>query len=258
MSLEVRFGMLELIVSMEAGECLSPEQMRAFLGASDEVAFKGRQRDEVYAWVGQTLKQQRYEGLKRDLRGLVKRYLAKLTGLSRAQIARLIAMYVEGDPVQPKAYGRRRFPQRYTLEDIGLLAAVDEAHETLSGPATRKLLHRAYYDFKDAQYQRLAELSVAQMYRLRKSRAYRQRRVVYQPTRPTPGYLRVDTVHQGDLDGVKGVCHINAVDEVTQWQIMGATAQISEAYLLPVLGAMLAQFPFRVRGFHSDKRERIY
>ena len=29
-----------------------------------------------------------------------------------------------------------------------------------------------------------------------------------------PGYLRVDTVHQGDLDGVKGVYHINAVDEV--------------------------------------------
>jgi transposase InsO family protein len=59
-------------------------------------------------------------------------------------------------------------------------------------------------------------------------------------------------VHQGDLDGVKGVYHINAVDEVTQWLVVGATAQISEAYLLPVLEAMLAQFPFRIRGFHSD------
>ena len=67
-----------------------------------------------------------------------------------------------------------------------------------------------------------------------------------------PGYLRVDTVHQGDLDGIKGVYHINAVDEVTQWQIVGATEQISEAYLLPVLEAMLAQFPFRILGFHSD------
>jgi hypothetical protein len=33
-----------------------------------------------------------------------------------------------------------------------------------------------------------------------------------------PGYLRVDTVHQGDdLDGSQGVFHINAVGEVTQW-----------------------------------------
>jgi transposase InsO family protein len=67
-----------------------------------------------------------------------------------------------------------------------------------------------------------------------------------------PGYLRVDTVHQGDLDGSKGVYHINAVDEVTQWEVVGAVAQISEAYLLPVLIAMLEQFPFRILGFHSD------
>src|SRR5213075_3297161 len=67
-----------------------------------------------------------------------------------------------------------------------------------------------------------------------------------------PGYLRVDTVHQGDRDGVKGVYHINAVDEVTQWQVVGATAQISEAWLMPVLEALLAQFPFHILGFHSD------
>jgi hypothetical protein len=64
--------------------------------------------------------------------------------------------------------------------------------------------------------------------------------------------VRVDTVHQGDLEGAKGVYHINAVDEVTQWQVVGATAQISEAWLLPVLEAMLRQFPFRILGFHCD------
>lgn len=108
---------------------------------------------------------------------------------------------------------------------------------------------------------------MAHLYRLRRSRAYRRKRTVYQPTRPAkvaigerrrpqpdnrPGYLRVDTVHQGDRDGVKGVYHVNAVDEVTQWQVVGATAQISEAWLMPVLEAMLEQFPFRIRGFHSD------
>ena len=252
---------------MQAAERLSLEQIRAFLEASEEVGFQGRNREEMYAWVGDTLLQQRYHELKRRSRGLVRRYVEKMTGLSRAQITRLIAMYLEGDPVQPKAYRRNGFTARYTRDDIVLLAAVDEAHETRSGPATQKLLQRAYYDFKDLQYRQLAELSVAQMYRLRKSATYRKRRVVYQPTKPTqvaigerrrpqpdrrPGYLRVDTVHQGDLDGVKGVYHINAVDEVTQWEIVGATGQISEAYLIPVLEAMLAQFPFRIRGFHSD------
>jgi len=67
-----------------------------------------------------------------------------------------------------------------------------------------------------------------------------------------PGYLRLDTVHQGDHDGVKGIYHINAVDEVTQWEVIAATPQISEYWLIPVLEALLTQFPFKIRGFHSD------
>jgi transposase InsO family protein len=256
-----------LIIKMQAGERLSLEQIRAFLEASDAVEFKGRNREEVYDWVNQMLGQVRYQDLKRSGRGLVRRYIAKMTGLSRAQTTRLLGQYLRGDEVKPKPYRRHRFRQRYTREDIELLAAIDEAHDTLSGPATQKLLQRACYDFGEKQYQRLATLSVAQLYRLRQNRTYRERRIHYQATRPTkvaigerrrpepngrPGYLRVDTVHQGDLDGVKGVYHINAVDEVTQWQVVGATAQISEAFLKPVLEAMLKQFPFRIRGFHSD------
>jgi transposase InsO family protein len=221
-----------LIIKMQVGERLSLEQIRAFVDASDEVAFKARNKGEMYDWVHQTLRDLHFRQLKRSGRGLVRRYLAKMTGLSRAQVTRLLAMYLRGEEVKPKAYRRHGFRKRYTRE-----------------------------------YQRLAQLSVAQLYRLRQSRAYRRRLATYQPTRPTkvaigerrrpepngqPGYLRVDTVHQGDLEGVKGVFHINAVDEVTQWQVVGATAQISEAYLLPVLETMLAQFPFRIRGFHSD------
>jgi transposase InsO family protein len=144
---------------------------------------------------------------------------------------------------------------------------MDEAHGTLSGPATQKLLQRAVYDFGDVRYERLARISVAQLYRLRQSRRYREKRVAYQSTKPTtvaigerrrpepngrPGYLRVDTVHQGDWEGSKGVYHINAVDEITQWQVVGATPLISETYLIPVLEGMLEQFPFQIRGFHSD------
>ena len=252
---------------MQSGERLSLEEIRAFLEASDGVGFKGRHREEVYDWVNQTLRQIRYQDLKRSGRGLVRQYVSKMTGLSRAQSTRVLSLYLKGEEVKPQPYRRHRFRKRYTSEDVELLGAVDEAHGTLSGPATQKILQRAAYDFGEAKYERLSKLSVAQLYRLRQSRQYRQLRVSYQPTRPTPvsigerrrpdpngrpGYLRVDTVHQGDLDGVKGVYHINAVDEVTQWQIVGATEQISEAYLLPVLEAMLAQFPFRILGFHSD------
>ena len=144
---------------------------------------------------------------------------------------------------------------------------MDEAHGVLSGPATQKILQREFHDFGDTRYRRLARISAAHIYNLRRGRIYRQRRITYQPTKPTPvsigerraprpegrpGYLRVDTVHQGDQDGSKGTYHIDAVDEVTQWQVVGATAQISEAWLIPVLEAMLAQFPFRILGFHSD------
>jgi transposase InsO family protein len=252
---------------MEDGENLSPEQIRAFLEGSDEVHFQAQDKQELYGWVNRTLRQQDYGRLKRQAKGLVRRYVAKMTGLSRAQTARLIRTYQQGQEVKPRAYRRRRFPQRYTAADIELLAEVDTAHETLSGPATQKILQREFHDFSDQRFQRLAKLSVAQLYRLRRSRVYRAKRVAYQHTRPTqvaigerrkpdpqgrPGYLRVDTVHQGDLDGVKGLYHINAVDEVTQWQVVGATAQISEAWLEPLLEAMLEQFPFRIRGFHSD------
>lgn len=59
-------------------------------------------------------------------------------------------------------------------------------------------------------------------------------------------------MHQGDQDGIKGVYHINAVDEITQWQVMARVPQISEAFLLPALEQILQQFPFEIRGFHSD------
>jgi transposase InsO family protein len=252
---------------MDDSEKLSLEQIRAFLEASEEVRFQAQGREEVYGWVERTLGQQDYGHLKRAAKGLMRRWVAKITGLSRAQTTRLIGAYREVQAVQPRAYRRRRFPQRYTAADIEVLAEVDTAHETLSGPATQKILYREFHDFGDQRFQRLAELSVAQLYRLRQSRVYRLERVAYQHTKPTqvaigerrkpdpqgrPGYLRLDTVHQGDADGVKGLYHINAVDEVTQWQVVGATAHISEAWLEPLLQAMLEQFPFRIRGFHSD------
>lgn len=252
---------------MEQARPMSLEQIRAFLEASEEIRFEGRNRKEIYCWVKQTLSRQQYQNQGKAQKGLLRSYLAKMTGLSRAQATRLIGQYLAQGSIEEKKYRRRRFPSLYTRRDIELLAEVDEAHETLSGPATQKILHREFHEFGNLEYQRLAQISMAHIYNLRKSVRYRKRRIAYQVTRPTtvsigerrkpdpqgrPGYLRVDTVHQGDRDGQKGVYHINAVDEVTQWQVVGAAEQISEAWLMPVLEAMMEQFPFIIRGFHSD------
>ena len=67
-----------------------------------------------------------------------------------------------------------------------------------------------------------------------------------------PGFIRVDSVHQGDSDKQKGVYHVNLVDEVTQVEIMVAVEKISEYYLVPALVDALDQFPFTILNFHSD------
>jgi hypothetical protein len=111
-----------LIISMEDGEKLSLEQIRAFLEASGELRFQAGKRGELCEWVNQALRQQDYGHLKREGTGRVRRYLAKMTGLSRAQVARLIRCYPPGDALPPRAYRRHRFPQRYTPADIERLA----------------------------------------------------------------------------------------------------------------------------------------
>jgi len=160
-----------------------------------------------------------------------------------------------------------KFATRYTAGDITLLAYVDKAHGNLSGPATQRITEREHGEYGRAAYERLAKISWARIYRFRNSAAYRKSNATYQPTWPTviaigarrkpqpqsmPGFLRIDTVHQGDSSGGKGIYQINAVDEVTQWEIVGAVPQISESWLIPLLETMLVQFPFRIRGFHSD------
>jgi hypothetical protein len=252
---------------MDDTEAKSLEQIRAFLAGSGEVRFAGQRREEVYGWVEKTLVRLQYTSLDKPGKGLVRRYLSRMTGLSRAQVTRLIGLQRRTGRVKAAVYQRTKFATRYTAADVNLLAYVDKAHGNLSGPATRRILDREYSDYGQAAYVRLASISVAHLYRLRNSSAYRKRNTSYQPTRPTPipigerrkpqprgepGFLRIDTVHQGDQQGRKGLYHINAVDEVTQWEIVAATPQISELWLLPVLESILQQFPFVIRGFHSD------
>jgi hypothetical protein len=202
-----------LKISVQQAEKLSLEQIRAFLEASEEVQFEGEKREEIYRWISETLQHHSYGKQDRAGRGLLRRYVTKLTGLSRAQVTRLIGRYLECGEVKAPAYKRHRFTARYTRADSELLAAVDEAHHTLSGPATKRILEREYHDYGKTEYERLAAISVAHLYNLRQQSRYRERRLHYTKTRATsvnigerrrpepggkPGYVRVDTVHQGD------------------------------------------------------------
>ncbi len=243
-------------------------QLEEFLAGTQPVAFSVLStKDECYQWIQATLIQFQYQTLSKTQKGLVCRYLVKMSGYSRQQLTRLIRQYRQTGHLLRGQRTVQGFARRYTDEDIRLLATMDERHDTPSGPAIKKLCERACQLFGETAYAQLASISISHLYNLRKSTGYLKQRRHVEKTRPTrssigerrkpspagqPGFLRIDTVHQGDWDKQKGVYHLNAVDEVTQFQVVCTVEKISEAYLLPALEDLLAAFPFHILGFHSD------
>jgi hypothetical protein len=123
-----------LRISVQQAEKLNGEQIRTFLAAREEVEFEAG-GTEIYGWNSGLLQANSYHRQGRQQRGLQHRYIEKLTGLSRAQVTRLIGSYLKSREVKTARYQRHRFTSRYTRADVELLAEVDEAHDTLSGPA---------------------------------------------------------------------------------------------------------------------------
>lgn len=262
-----------MVINMNETNLRTIGQIEAFLAGSAPVAFTAAGDDtERYAFISRTLSRFDYPRRTKRERGLLRRYLMHVSGYGRTQVTRLIHRWQANRLADAPLSKRYRAPaaafaRKYTPEDIALLVEMDRVHEDVCGPAVAHLLHRAYHLFGDARYERLADLSVSHLYNLRKSTGYQQQRTTFVSTRPVKnsigvrkapapegraGFVRIDTVHQGDQDGVKGVYHITCVDAVTQWQVQACVQGISEAYLLPVLALVLTQFPFVVLGFHSD------
>jgi transposase InsO family protein len=258
-----------MVIDMNVSKLGTIEQIQEFLDGTAEVAFSNSADESTRRTVvSSILKRYRYFHLSKGPRGVLFAYMQRLTGYSRQHLSRLVAQYRNTQSLKPrKQTSRTSFARQYTPEDVALLAQTDNLHDTLSGPATKVVLRRAFTTFGDARYARLSQISVSHLYNLRASETYRKQRLVWHRTRPAPvaigirkapapegvpGYIRIDTVHQGDLDGMKGVYHINAVDIVTQWELVASVEHISEAYLLPVIGLLLDGFPFAIRGFHSD------
>lgn len=241
------------------------DQVKSFIEGNQTVEFKGLNAREKYHWIEEVLKRFRYAKLQKEGKGLIKSYLLKVTGYSRAQLTRLIKLYLQSGKVQPAKYQRHCFPQKYSAEDVALLAKTDELHGWLSGPATKKILERENEVYGHSEYALIAAISVSQIYNLRRSRRYGGKRYTHtkkviskigERVKPQshglPGQIRIDTVHQGDQDGHKGVYHINTVDEVTQWEVVVSLERITEKHLEANLEGILRQFPFHITGFHSD------
>ena len=255
-------------ITMQNLERLSLAEMKEFVEGNRKVCFATEAREETYGFIEGTLKSQQYGKLSKGQKGIVRRFLVKVTGLSRAQMTRLVGRWMKHRRIPRQAtVKRRRFARRYTAADIQLLASVDAAHEDLSGPGVRRILPREFAVFGKPEFRNLADISASHIYNLRDSKTYASVRVhrthtqarqvsIGERRKPDPqgqpGYLRVDTVHQGQHDGKPGVYHINAVDTVTQWEVVGCVETICETHLAPVLESLLHQFPFRILGFHSD------
>lgn len=244
----------------------SPKVIKTFLAGVDKLDLNVSKSD-CYAWIAGTLKRTGYLTLSKRDKSTILEYVLRVTGYTRQHLSKLIKQYREQNWIGCRVYLRHNFPKCYTREDILLLVKTDEAHQTLSGAATKKLFERAYRVYQDDAYKRLATISISHIYNLRKSHMYQQRRRHFTKTQKTsvnigerrkpdpegqPGYIRIDTVHQGDQDKQKGVYHINAVDEVTQFEVVCSVEKISENSLIPILEELLNAFPFVIINFHSD------
>jgi hypothetical protein len=246
---------------------LSLAEIKDFVNSAGDIKFKSQSRTERNAWIEKIFRQHRYLQLPKPDKGLLRRYIAMMTGLSPAQITRLINEYDERKTIKPRKYQRHKFPKVYDLEEIAQLAEIDKAHNQLSGPATKQIIKEEYEQFGKTEHETLKNISVAQIYRLRTTRRYHEKTKFFDKTKPTqvpigerrkpepqgrPGYICVDTVHQGDKLGEKGVYHVNLVDMVIQYEYVGAVEAISEKFMEPILKELLEKFPFIIIEFHAD------
>jgi len=243
-------------------------EVKRFLQESEVIEFKKRFRKEAYQWIEETLKRFDYLYLGKKEKGLIKKYLKKVTGYSRPQVTRQIRQYRETGRVRLKEYKRNKFERKYTSKDILLLAQTAELHDYPNGAALKKTLERMANTYGEEEYRNIANISVSHIYNLKKTVFYQRSVTFYQETKKTkgrvigerckpepggkPGYLRVDTMHQGDRDGQKGVYHINTVDEIVQWEVAGAAEKITDTHLLPLLGKIIVSYPYRIMNFHAD------
>lgn len=257
-------------INMNDSRIVSIPELREFLKVSQDIQFKPSNRKEKYTWINDILNRFGYLRLKKQKdKSSVKQYILRLSGLSAVHLKRLIKKKKDYGRLElSNAWGKKNiFKTIYGPTDIALLVRVDNAHNRLNGQATKKILIREYEQYHKVEFENLKNISVSRIYDLRKTRQYISKSTTFTVT-PTvernigerrkpspngiPGYLRVDSVHQGDKEDEKGVYYINLIDEVLQWELIVCVEGISEQFLKPALETILKCFPFVIKGFHSD------
>jgi len=257
-----------MVIMMNDSNLSSMSQIKSFLSELEGIEFNRKYRKEAYRWIEDTLMRFHYVTLAKKNKGLIRRYLMKVTGYSRCQLTRHINQYCNTGQLRIKEYDRHKFQKKYTPQDIQLLAKTARLHDSPNGASLKKTLERMAREYGKEEYSNIANISVSHIYNLKKKVSYLRSIKSYQKTHKgkgktigvrcqpqpegRPGYLRVDTMHQGDREKQKGVYHINTVDELTQWEIIGATEKITEEYLLPLLEKIITSYPFRIINFHAD------
>ena len=244
------------------------ESLENFLQGNQAIAYSVLgDKTERYQFIRKTLVKFSYVTCSKKDKGIINAFLIKISGYSRQQLTRLVRQHRESGHIKWRPSRTNGFACKYTSKDIGLLAKMDEQHDTPCGQAVKKLCERAYQIYGETHYENLANISVSHLYNLRASAGYQKQRRTFEKTKSRkcsigerrkpepngkPGYIRIDTVHQGDQDKQKGVYHINAVDELTQFEVVCSVEKISERFLIPILKQLLDKFPFKIISFHSD------
>lgn len=252
---------------MDDNAVVSMAQLKELIKLENRATFISTNQEEAYTWIGTTLGKFGYFKETKKHRSIIKSYIKRMTGYSGTQINRLVQRKKSEGYIKKKERTQPTFPRIYTGEDVALLVEVDNAEGIRCGGALKQTLRDMYVVYGDVRFERLARISVAHIYNLRDTRVYTTKSLTYTKTNPTsvaigmrmkpapegkPGFIRVDSVHQGDKDKEKGVYHINLVDEVTQAEIVVTVEGISEYFLTPALEDALIQFPFMIINFHSD------
>lgn len=256
-----------MMITMTNSKNLCLSDINDYLAKPPIIEFKSVSRKDRNEWIQKVIMDYKYLKCSRSDKSMLRKYIMRMTGISKSQLTRLINEYRRRGTLKSKKYERHRFERIYTKGDIKLLADLDNAHECLAGPATIRIIKSDYDNFGKNEYERLKNISVAHLYRLRTTDRYKFRVKTFSKTNPVkrnigerrkpepngkPGYLCVDTVHQGDKDGEKGAYHINLVDMVTQNEFVGSVEAISESYMKKILSDLLEKFPYAIIEFHAD------
>lgn len=248
-------------ITMNDSRLTHVSQLKAFLKGSQklDLVIEEVDIDAKYQLITDVVKRLQYKKLSKKEKKVVIGYLRKLTGYKPAQMYRLVKRAAIGK-LQRQGYHRVNTYRKYQATDIKLLEETDSLHLRLNTLATKEILRREVEVFGRTKFANIAKVSPGHIHNLRSHPLYQSawvnhtkaRQIPIGTTKPPesfgrPGCIRVDSVHQREI------YHINAVDEITQWEVLVTVPILSERYLVAALSELVEQFPFAIFAFHSDR-----